>query len=217
MTPNRKKYVTSLEAAGLLMVSPVTIREWARKGLLPSVSTAGGHRRYLLDQLQQFAKAHGIQLESATDVPAAEPLRVLVVDDDLVFGRVSARDRSRLGFPVSVKSATDGFQAGQLTEGFRPHVVALDVNMPRIDGIELCRRLRASPATANSRLVILSGALSAETISAARAAGADAWIEKGASRSEILEYSVSVPVSAANAHRLPEPSHTNDIGSMHAK
>jgi len=186
MTPNRKKYVTSLEAAGLLMVSPVTIREWARKGLLPSVSTAGGHRRYLLDQLQQFAKAHGIQLESATDVPAAEPLRVLVVDDDLVFAEYLREIVLASGSRVSVKSATDGFQAGQLTEGFRPHVVALDVNMPRIDGIELCRRLRASPTTANSRLVILSGALSEEKISAARAAGADAWIEKGASRSEIL-------------------------------
>jgi CheY-like chemotaxis protein len=43
--------------------------------------------------------------------------------------------------------------AGQLTEGFRPNVVALDINMPGIDGIELCRRLRASPVTANSRLV----------------------------------------------------------------
>ena len=187
MTPTRKKYVTSLEAGALLMVSPVTIREWARKGLLPSVSTAGGHRRYLLDQLQQFAAAHGIQLESATEVPAAEPLRVLVVDDDLVFGEYLREIVLASGSRVSVKSATDGFQAGQLTEGFRPHVVALDVNMPRIDGIELCRRLRASPATANSRLVILSGALSAETIAAARAAGANAWIEKGASRSEILE------------------------------
>jgi CheY-like chemotaxis protein len=80
----------------------------------------------------------------------------------------------------------DGFRAGQLTEGFRPNVVALDINMPGIDGIELCRRLRASPVTANTRLIILSGSLSEQNIAAARAAGADAWIEKGASRAEIL-------------------------------
>jgi excisionase family DNA binding protein len=187
MPPGPKKYVTSLEAAGLLMVSPVTIREWARKGLLQSVSTAGGHRRFMLDQLQQFARAHGIQLESPGSVGVApEPLRVLFVDDDPAFTEylreiVLASDSS-----IDVKSATDGFRAGQLTEAFRPNLVALDISMPGIDGIELCRRLRASPATANSRLVIVSGSLSPENIEAARAAGADAWIDKGASRAEIL-------------------------------
>jgi CheY-like chemotaxis protein len=140
----------------------------------------------MLDQLQQFARAHGIQLENPGSSPAPAPLRVLFVDDDSVFteylcGIVLAADSS-----IDVKSATDGFRAGQLTEGFRPNLVVLDISMPGIDGIELCRRLRASPVTANSRLVILSGSLSQENIAAARAAGADAWLEKGASRAEIL-------------------------------
>jgi CheY-like chemotaxis protein len=168
------------------MVSPVTIREWARKGLLPSVSTAGGHRRFLLDQLQQFAQAHGIQFESVTSALVPEPLRVLLVDDDSIYAEYLREIVLASGSRVHVQCALDGFQAGQLTEGFRPHLVTLDINMPRVDGIELCRRLRASPTTAGSRLVILSGLLSEEKIAAARAAGADAWIEKGASRDEIL-------------------------------
>ena len=186
MTPSRKNYVTSMEAAGLLMVSPVTIREWARKGLLQSVSTAGGHRRFMLDQLQQFARAHGIQLESPDSAPGPEPLRVLFVDDDSVFTEYLREIVLAADSRINVKTAMDGFRAGQLTEGFRPNVVALDINMPGIDGIELCRRLRASPVTANSRLVILSSSLSQENGAAARAAGADAWMEKGASRAEIL-------------------------------
>jgi excisionase family DNA binding protein len=186
MPPSPKKYVTSLEAAGLLMVSPVTIREWARKGLLQSVSTAGGHRRFMLDQLQQFARAHGIQLETPDNAPVAEPLRVLFVDDDSVFTEYLREIVLAADSRINVKIAMDGFRAGQLTEGFRPNVVALDISMPGIDGIELCRRLRASPVTVNSRLVMLSGSLSEENIAAARAAGADAWIEKGASRAEIL-------------------------------
>lgn len=186
MSEKPRRYVTSLEAAGLLMVSPVTIREWARKGLLPSVSTAGGHRRFLLDQVRAFAKAHGIPLDDLADVLNSESLRVLLVDDDPVFVEYLSEVVLASGAHVIVKSAKDGFEAGQLTEGFRPNVVAIDVNMPRIDGIELCRRLRATSATAESRLVILTGALSDERISAAREAGADAWIEKGASRAEIL-------------------------------
>jgi excisionase family DNA binding protein len=179
-------YVTSSEAASLLMVSPVTIREWARKGLLPSVSTAGGHRRFLLDQLQRFAQTHGIYFESEISAATQEARRVLLVDDDLVFAEYLREIILTSGSHVRVQCAVDGFQAGQLTEGFRPHLVALDINMPRVDGIELCRRLRANPTTANSRLIMLSGVLSEENISAARAAGADDWIEKGASRDEIL-------------------------------
>ncbi len=186
MTRTNKNYMTSLEAAGLLMVSPVTIREWARKGLLQSVSTAGGHRRFMLDELRQFARARGIPLETPDDAPVSESLRVLLVDDDLVFTEY-VREIVLASDPrIQVKSAIDGFRAGQLTEGFRPNLVALDINMPGIDGIDLCRRLRASPVTANSRLVILSGSLSPENVAGARAAGADAWIEKGASRAEIL-------------------------------
>ncbi len=186
MAPSPKRYVTSLEAAALLMVSPVTIREWARKGLLPSVSTAGGHRRFLLEELRQFAKGHGIHLEDAAGAASREPVRVLLVDDDPVFTEYLREIVLASGSHVGVKSAADGFEAGQLTEGFRPHVVALDINMPRIDGIELCRRLRSSPTTANSRLVILSGSLSDANMAAAREAGADAWLEKGASRAQIL-------------------------------
>jgi excisionase family DNA binding protein len=186
MTRPNKNYMTSLEAAGLLMVSPVTIREWARKGLLQSVSTAGGHRRFMLDELRQFARAHGIVLETSDAAPVSESLRVLLVDDDLEFTEY-VREIVLASDPrIQVKSAIDGFRAGQLTEAFRPNLVALDINMPGIDGIDLCRRLRASQATANSRLVILSGSLSPENIAGARAAGADAWIEKGASRAEIL-------------------------------
>jgi excisionase family DNA binding protein len=186
MSPSTKKFFTSAEAAALLMVSAVTIREWARKGLLPSVSTAGGHRRFLLDSLRQFALDHGIHIESDLDAVAEQPRRVLLVDDDPIFADYLREIVLAAGTPVRVERAADGFEAGQLTEAFRPTLVAMDINMPKIDGIELCRRLRANPVTANARLVILSSALSDDHVAAARAAGANAWLEKGASRAEIL-------------------------------
>jgi excisionase family DNA binding protein len=196
MTLTQKKYFTSMEAAALLMVSAVTIREWARKGLLPSVSTAGGHRRFLLDSLQEFAQAHGIRIEDEGTRSAAEPQRVLLVDDDPIFIAYLREVVLASREPVQIECASDGFQAGQLTEAFRPNLVALDINMPRVDGIELCRRLRANPTTATSRLVILSSALTEDHVAAARAAGADAWLEKGASRSQILQV-LGLPAASA--------------------
>jgi len=186
VAPVPKRFLTSVEAAAVLMISPVTVREWARKGLLPSVSTIGGHRRFLRDSLRDFAKAHGIPLEDALTAPEVAPLAVMIVDDDPVFASyiretiLSAEPNAR------IKLAADGFEAGQLSESIRPRLVTIDIHMPRVDGIELCRRLRASPTTASARLVVLSGALTADNITAARDAGADAWLDKGAPRVEIL-------------------------------
>lgn len=175
-----------MEAAALLLVSPVTVRQWAQKGLLASVSTAGGHRRFLLDDIRRFAAEHGIHLED--DLAAAsDALRILIVEDDPVFAAYLREIISTARPTAQIERAGDGFDAGQLTEKLRPQLVVLDINMPRMNGIELCRRLRANGATQRARLVVLSSALTADNAAAAQAAGADAWLEKGASRSEILK------------------------------
>lgn len=181
-----KGYYTSKEAATLLMVSPVTVREWTRKGLLRAVSTAGGHRRFLVEELRTFAAAHGIHLENDSHAAATTVNRVLLVDDDVVFVTYLRQIILAAKPGTQVESASDGFEAGQLTESFRPQLVVLDIQMPRIDGIELCRRLRASPTTASAELVVMSSALNEENIAAVRAAGANRWLEKGASRTVIL-------------------------------
>jgi len=193
-----RSYYTPKEAAALLMVSPVTVREWTRKGLLRAVSTAGGHRRFLIEELRSFAAAHGIRLESETPAAATAPRRVLLVDDDVVFVTYLRQIILAASPSIQIECANDGFEAGRLTESFRPQLVVLDIQMPRIDGIELCRRLRASPTTASAELVVMSNALTDENIAAVRAAGANRWLEKGASRAEIL---LALGVGAAAAPR----------------
>ena len=185
-TKTSQKYCTSKQAAALLMVSPVTIREWARKGLLPAVTTVGGHRRFLMQDLRAFAATRGITLVEDTPEENGGARRVLLVDDDPVFATylreiIVAADPS-----TQVEWASDGFEAGERTASFRPQLFVIDLYMPRVDGIELCRRLRANATSAQAELVILSSSLTDETIAAVRSAGADRWIEKHRSRAEIL-------------------------------
>jgi excisionase family DNA binding protein len=205
MTIGTKKFVTTVEAAALLMVSPVTVREWARKGLLPSVSTLGGHRRFLLDSLSEFAATHGIHVEDAASGAGAASLHVMIVDDDPVFAGYIREIVLASDPRARVKLAADGFEAGQLSESHRPGLVVVDLNMPRVDGIELCRRLRASAATAAARIVVLSGALSADNIAAAKLAGADDCLDKGAPRAEILRI-LRIPPPSPVAEPAPDPA-----------
>src|SRR5437868_972690 len=89
-----KTHLTPNEVAELLMVNPVTVRQWAARGLLRSLTTPGGHRRFLLRDVEEFARSRG-----STPAPrnSGRPERVLIVDDDgqaglLVAGTIAARD-----------------------------------------------------------------------------------------------------------------------------
>ncbi|HUX70700.1 MAG TPA: response regulator transcription factor [Cellulomonadaceae bacterium] len=66
--------------------------------------------------------------------------RALVVDDEPAFVRVVAAYLARDGFEVD--TATDGTEALRLAAAGHPDVVVLDVMMPGVDGVEVCRRLR---------------------------------------------------------------------------
>ncbi len=70
--------------------------------------------------------------------------RVLVVDDEVEIRRALGRALTARGHQVAV--AADGAEALTQAEGFRPDVVVLDLNLPTLDGLEVCRRIRGTSA-----------------------------------------------------------------------
>src|SRR4051812_4686794 len=71
-------------------------------------------------------------------------MAVLVVDDERTIREAVARALRMHGYDVAL--AADGDQALQTVAVLRPEVIVLDLMMPRVDGIEVCKRLRASGA-----------------------------------------------------------------------
>ena len=65
-------------------------------------------------------------------------------------------------------------------------MVFLDIDMPELDGLEVCRRLRAAPATASATIVILTAAAGDEAEREAEGAGADLFLTKPFSPLELL-------------------------------
>ncbi|WP_129297177.1 response regulator transcription factor [Streptomyces lydicus] len=70
------------------------------------------------------------------------PRRVLVVEDDPTVAEVVTGYLSRAGY--TTRHAADGFAALDRAAEFRPHLVVLDLMLPGLDGLEVCRRLRRS-------------------------------------------------------------------------
>ena len=179
-----RRWLTPTEAAALLMVSPVTLRAWAARGGLSARTTAGGHRRFLRDEIERFARARGLCLADAgTPLPDAAP-RVLVVDDDAAFAGFLVELLRQHGAEATV--ALDGFAAGRAVERWQPSVVLLDLRMPGLDGFEVCRALKESPATRGMRVIALTGYPTPENIGAILAAGAENCFAKPIDNDRLL-------------------------------
>lgn len=101
-------------------------------------------------------------------------MRLLLVDDDSGF-RALLRTTFE-AVDVDVEEAGGAAEAAELIERAAPEVIVLDVGMPGIDGLAFCRELKASPATQDIRIVLLTGLDDIEDV--AGAAGADALLLK---------------------------------------
>jgi DNA-binding response OmpR family regulator len=110
-------------------------------------------------------------------------LKVLVVEDDATVRDVLT---TLLGFEgFDVRTASDGPTGLELAESMKPDIVLLDVVLPELDGLEVCRLLRKRAP--NTRVVMLTGRSSAEDELHGVAAGADAYLRKPFSPLELLE------------------------------
>lgn len=178
----RNQYLTPNEVADRLLVAPVTVRLWANRGLLPSETTPGGHRRFRVQDVEEFI-ARRRQLQEGGPQP---PRSVLLIDDDAQYTRYLQSLLAIRAPQVQVDTAPDGFTAGIKCEALRPDIVTLDLQMPDMNGLEVCRLLRDMFGSDRLRIVVLSGFLSEENIALALEAGANCCVPKSAPAETLL-------------------------------
>lgn len=89
------------------------------------------------------------------------PITLLIVDDDPEVGLSLKRGLERTG-RYRVLTAEGGEEGLALAQAHRPHVILLDMLMPRMTGADLAAALRGSPATAGVPVVYLTGILGKE-------------------------------------------------------
>lgn len=110
--------------------------------------------------------------------------RILLVDDDPGLTALLDLVFRRAKFEVVV--ANGGYDGMKKAAELSPALVLLDIMMPDINGIEVCRRLRADVDTADLPILILSASGNKEDRDQALAAGADAFIQKPVSPTELV-------------------------------
>lgn len=109
---------------------------------------------------------------------------VLVVDDNDEFRKFLREALSRKGF--TVHEAPDGERALEVALAKRPWLILTDVSMPRVNGLELCRRVRAHSLIRHTPLIFLSGWDDYKDRYRGLEAGADEYLSKDTSLRELL-------------------------------
>lgn len=110
--------------------------------------------------------------------------KVLIVDDEPNIVLSLEFLMKKAGFDVAV--AGDGEEALQQVERFRPDLVLLDVMMPKKSGYEVCEALRADPARAGMKIVMLTAKGRDTEVAKGLALGADAYVTKPFSTKDLV-------------------------------
>ena len=110
--------------------------------------------------------------------------RILIADDEPNIVISLEYLLKKEGFEIAV--ATDGEAVLRLAGEFRPELVLLDIMMPKKSGFEVCEALRADPAQAALKIIMLTAKGRETEVAKGLALGADAYITKPFSTKELI-------------------------------
>lgn len=142
------------------------------------------------------------------------PRRVLVVEDDPTVAEVVTGYLSRAGY--TTRHAADGFAALDGAAEFRPHLVVLDLMLPGIDGLEVCRRLRRADNGPAVPVVMLTARGEEADRILGLELGADDYVTKPFSPRELVLRIGSVLRRAESAPPAAAPSAVLRAGDLRA-
>ncbi len=169
-----KQIFTTGEAAEVCKISQQTIIRCFDSGRLRGFRVPGSKfRRIPREELIRFMRENNIP----TDSLEGGKRRILIVDDDEqiveLFVDVLSRDDR-----FEVKTAATGYDAGVLTEQFRPDLMILDFMLPDVNGNVVCKTVRSNPDLAGMKIIIVSGVVNQDEIDELLKAGADEFVKK---------------------------------------
>jgi two-component system phosphate regulon response regulator PhoB/two-component system alkaline phosphatase synthesis response regulator PhoP len=110
--------------------------------------------------------------------------RILVVDDELAISELVSEALKRQGYRV--ETASDGDSALEKAETTLPDLILLDLMLPRLDGWEVCRRLKSQAMTRRIPIMMLTARRDEREVVAGLEIGADDYLKKPFSLGELI-------------------------------
>ncbi len=179
----QQRLMTTNEIGRLVGVSERTVANWIDRGYLAAFRTPGGHRRVDPKVLTQFLVQRGIPVPESLDT---RPL-VLIVEDDIQVAETLRSFLETGSGRYNVQVIHDGVSALIFIGNKKPDLVLLDVAMPGMDGLEVCRKIRANPEMVDCRVMFVTARHDLNSEEVLRQTGGASWITKPVRKQELVE------------------------------
>jgi CheY-like chemotaxis protein len=150
-----EKTFTTYQIAKFCDVYPSSVINWINDGKLKAFVTPGGHHRVLREELLRFLNDCGIPLPEGFGGDARK--RILIVDDDAEMARLIAKAFARHPEAFATEVLHSGVDALIRIGCQVPHLMVLDIVLPKMDGCQVCRILKSRPETSAIKIVGISG------------------------------------------------------------
>jgi two-component system, OmpR family, response regulator VicR len=162
------------------------VNRWIKSGELNAIQNPGGHYRVTKESFREFLERNGMPVvEEFFRKPRK---RILIVDDDpAVIKAYSMLLKNRYD-SVELETASDGYEALIKAGSFKPDLLILDIRMPRVNGLEVCRRLRGDSNTKGIKILAITAHSESYNHDTVLAAGADEYLLKPINMETLLAY-----------------------------
>jgi DNA-binding response OmpR family regulator len=112
------------------------------------------------------------------------PVRILIAEDDSLSAELLENYLADSGYATQM--AADGEETLRKVAAWQPDLILLDVMMPKISGFEVCKRLRAAPATRGTAVLMITALDQQSDVERAVEAGTDDFLTKPINKNELL-------------------------------
>ncbi len=129
-------------------------------------------------------------VEEKAQAVAAARARVLLVEDEADIRELIRYSLAQAG--LEVEEASDGAEALEKLHAFAPDLIVLDLMLPGMPGLEICRRLRSRAETARLPIMVVSAKSSASEKALGLAMGADDYVTKPFSTRDLLMRAIAL-------------------------
>ena len=181
---------SALEVAKLCGVVNQTAINWIRNNHIKAFNTPGGQFRVYPEDLVEFMRARNIQIPAELRLACkggCVDSSLLIVDDDRGLNTVVAKYMERNVPGLSVYQAFDGFEAGSQMAERKPSCLILDLDLPGIDGFELCKKINENKNFGSPAIIVVTALENQEVEAQVRSLGVKQFFRKPLNLADLVQ------------------------------
>ncbi len=159
--PEKLVLYSALEVSKFCGVVNQTAINWIRNNAIKAFKTPGGQFRVYPEDLAAFMRSRNLSvpdeiLEQCNPKIINTEQSLLIVDDDEGLNSVISKFLSKKFPAMQIYQAFDGFDAGVKISEYHPKCIVLDLDLPGINGFDLCRRMKSDENLGKPEIVVVT-------------------------------------------------------------